>query len=115
MNLRDNSIIKVLRNVSYGHTSIPLLRKGKVGGQFWAAYLSCDVQEKNAIRDILEQIDVIKRFAAEYDDTFEFVTTANGILKAHKEGKIASLIGELPYKLDFQISPYGISDTFFNS
>ncbi|XP_057309419.1 dipeptidase 1-like [Hydractinia symbiolongicarpus] len=75
------------------HTSIPLLKEGKVGGQFWAAYMSCKTRENDAIRNVLEQIDVIKRFSKHYNDTFEFVTTADGILQAHKDKKIASLIG----------------------
>ena len=41
----------------------------------------------------LEQIDVIHRLTDRYPDVFKFVTTAQGILDALKEKKIASLIG----------------------
>jgi len=41
----------------------------------------------------LEQIDVIRRFTEKYPDDFVFVTTAQGILDAHKNKKIASLVG----------------------
>ena len=57
--------------------------------------MDCDTQEKTAIRNVLEQIDVIKRFTEQYDDVFTFATTADEILAAHKNGKIASLIGKL--------------------
>ena len=77
-----------------GHTSIPLLRKGKVGGQFWANFDRCISIGKDAVRDFIEQNDVIKRFIQAYPETFKYVTTADGILEAHKEGKIASLIGK---------------------
>ena len=77
----------------YGH-SIPLLKQGQVGGQFWAAYISCSSKEKTAVRDTLEQIDVIKRFAEKYPYTFEFSRTASDILRIHKTGKITSLIGK---------------------
>lgn len=75
-----------------GHTSIPLLKEGHVGGQFWAAYVSCDTQGKDAVQETLEQIDVIKRFVEAYD-VFEWTPTADAIVDAHKRGKIASLIG----------------------
>ncbi|XP_022096155.1 dipeptidase 1-like isoform X2 [Acanthaster planci] len=75
------------------HTDIPRLRAGKVGGQFWAAYTSCASQYKDAILHILEQIDVIKRMSDMYPDHFQFVTTADGIVEAHSNGKVASLIG----------------------
>jgi len=76
----------------YGHTSIPLVRDGKLGGQFWAAYVSCHTQGKDAVQQTLEQIDVIKRFVDAYDD-FEWTPTADSIIDAHSRGKIASLIG----------------------
>lgn len=76
----------------YGHTSIPLIREGKLGGQFWAAYVSCHTQGKDAVQQTLEQIDVIKRFVDAYDD-FEWTPTSDAILDAHSRGKIASLIG----------------------
>ncbi|XP_001628029.2 dipeptidase 1 isoform X1 [Nematostella vectensis] len=75
------------------HTDIPRLRKGKVGGQFWSAFVSCSNQYKNSVRLFVEQIDVIHRLAAKYQKDLEFVTTAQGILDAYKAGKIASLVG----------------------
>ena len=41
----------------------------------------------------LEQIDVIHRFVKAYPETFEFARTADDIVRIHKAGKIASLIG----------------------
>ncbi|XP_012944430.1 dipeptidase 1 [Aplysia californica] len=74
-------------------TDIPRLRQGKVGAQFWAAYVSCDSQYKDAVRMSLNQVDTIKKFVARYPDTFAWVTTAQGVLDAFKEGKIGSMIG----------------------
>ena len=93
-------IIK-LNGTGYGHTTIPLLRKGKVGGQFWAAYMKCPTKEKNAVRNSLEQIDFIKRMIKQYNDVFTFTKTADEILQAHKNGKIASLIGKFLHILYF--------------
>ncbi|XP_020622229.1 dipeptidase 1-like isoform X1 [Orbicella faveolata] len=75
------------------HTDIPRLREGGVGAQFWSAYVSCSNQYKNSVRLFLEQIDVILRMVEKYPDDFTFVTTAKGIKDAHKNGKIASMIG----------------------
>src|SRR5262249_23926327 len=41
------------------HTDIELLKKGGVGAQFWSAYV--DAESKHAVRETLEQIDVIHR------------------------------------------------------
>ncbi|KAL9976697.1 hypothetical protein ACROYT_G014024 [Oculina patagonica] len=75
------------------HTDIPRLRKGGVGAQFWSAYVSCRNQYKNSVRLFLEQMDVVMRMVEKYPKDFTFVTTAQGIKDAHKDGKIASLIG----------------------
>jgi membrane dipeptidase len=76
------------------HTDIPRLRKGGVGAQFWAAYVPADTAKKGtAVRETLEQIDVIKRMVKAYPDTFEMAYTADDVVRIHKSGKIASLIG----------------------
>ena len=46
------------------HVDLPRMRKGKMGGQFWAAYVSCKSQFADAVQLFLEQIDVIKQFVA---------------------------------------------------
>ena len=44
------------------HTDLPRLRKGGVGAQFWAAYVPVESGKKGtAVRETLEQIDVIHR------------------------------------------------------
>jgi membrane dipeptidase len=76
------------------HTDIPRLRKGGVGAQFWSAYVPTATARKGtAVRETLEQIDLIRRLVRAYPDTFELAGTADDILRARKHGKIASLIG----------------------
>jgi membrane dipeptidase len=75
------------------HTDIPRLKKGGVGGQFWSVYVPADVAGANAVVMVLEQIDDVHRLAARYPDVFEVATTADDIVRIHKAGKIASLIG----------------------
>ncbi|CAG0916619.1 unnamed protein product [Notodromas monacha] len=77
----------------YNHVDIPRLRQGQVGAQFWATFIGCSRQYNDSLHEALEQIDVTKRMIEAYPEHFEFVTNAEGITKAHKRGKIASLIG----------------------
>ncbi|KAF2881240.1 hypothetical protein ILUMI_24935 [Ignelater luminosus] len=74
-------------------TDLPKLKAGKVGAQFWAAYVNCKAQFKDAVAQTLEQIDVIKRLVTKYSEYLQFVTTADGIMQAFKNKKIGSLIG----------------------
>jgi membrane dipeptidase len=76
------------------HTDIPRLRQGGVGAQFWSAYVPVETRKKGtAVRDTLEQIDVIHRMVQTYPDTFEMAYSADDIVRVHRSGKIASLIG----------------------
>jgi membrane dipeptidase len=73
-------------------TDIPRLKAGLVGGQFFAAYVPSAYMDKGAARYALEEIDIIKRFTAK-SPSLQWATTADGIMAAHRAGKIASLIG----------------------
>jgi membrane dipeptidase len=74
------------------HTDIPRLRAGAVGGVFWAAYVPSDYAKGGAARVALEQIDLIHRMTAASPD-LRLALTADDVERAHREGKIASLIG----------------------
>lgn len=93
--LMNNSVWShdLLDNWPQVQTDIPRLRQGKLGAQFWSAYVSCKSQYKDAVRLSLDQVDVIRKFIHRYPDTFRFVTTAQGIQDAFTAGKIGSLIG----------------------
>jgi membrane dipeptidase len=76
------------------HTDIPRLRQGGVGAQFWSAYVPAESMKKGtAVRETLEQIDVIHRMVRAYPDTFEMAYSADDIVRIRKQGKVASLIG----------------------
>jgi membrane dipeptidase len=76
------------------HTDIPRLRRGNVGAQFWSAYVdAATAHDGTAVRKTLEQIDVIHRLVRTYPDTFELASTADDVVRIHKKGRIASLIG----------------------
>ncbi|XP_049939904.1 dipeptidase 1-like [Schistocerca serialis cubense] len=73
-------------------TDLPRLRKGKVGAQFWVAYVPCSSQYKDAVEMTMQQVDVIKRFVDMYPEDMQLVYTADGIGEAFAAGKIGSLI-----------------------
>jgi len=76
------------------HTDIPRLLKGGVGAQFWSAYVPADTNKKGtAVRETLEQIDVILRMVRAYPDVFEMAYGADDVVRIRGQGKIASLIG----------------------
>jgi membrane dipeptidase len=74
-------------------TDIPRLRRGGVGGQFWSVYVPVTLKGADAVQATMEQIDVVHRLAAIYPDTFALAYTADDVIRIHKSGKIASLIG----------------------
>ena len=75
------------------HTDIPRLRQGKSGAQFWSVYVPTSLKGADAVRAVLEQIDVVHRIDELYPETFDLARTADDIERIHRSGKIASLIG----------------------
>jgi membrane dipeptidase len=74
-------------------TDIPRLRAGHVGGQFWSVWISPSVTGPAAVKMTLEQIDIVKSMAARWPKDFEMAYTADDVVRAHKAGRVASLIG----------------------
>ncbi|KAJ8674586.1 hypothetical protein QAD02_005848 [Eretmocerus hayati] len=74
-------------------TDLPRLKAGRVGGQFWVAYVDCKSQYRDAVQLTLRQIDVIKRLIKKYPESLEFVQTSSDIERSWEKGFIASLIG----------------------
>uniref|UniRef100_A0A8C6S7L8 Dipeptidase n=1 Tax=Neogobius melanostomus TaxID=47308 RepID=A0A8C6S7L8_9GOBI len=74
----NNQLSKVdLNTFNETHTNIPKIKAGRLGAQFWSAYVPCDTQYKDAVRQTFEQIDVIHRMCQKYPDTFMFNKTAS--------------------------------------
>jgi membrane dipeptidase len=75
------------------HTDIPRLRQGGKGGVFWAAYVPVSaIRDGGSAAFALDQIDLIKRMT-EHSPDLVFATTADEVVHAHRDGRIASLIG----------------------
>ncbi|XP_046461768.1 dipeptidase 1-like [Daphnia pulex] len=93
LNITDLTKLEPWASSPSSHTDINRLRQGQVGAQFWVAYVDCKTQYKDALAKTWEQIDVIHRMVEANPSTFEFVTSAKGILDAFSQGKIGSLVG----------------------
>jgi membrane dipeptidase len=74
-------------------TDIPRLKAGHVGGQFWSVFIPSSFDGPIAIQATLEQMDIVKALPARYPDVFEMAYTADDVVRIHKAGKVASMIG----------------------
>jgi membrane dipeptidase len=75
------------------HTDIARLKAGRVGGQFWSVYVPPSLKGADAVQATLEQIDVVHRLNAAYPEAFALALTADDVVRIHKSGRVASLIG----------------------
>jgi membrane dipeptidase len=75
------------------HTDIPRLRRGAVGGVFFAAFVPPSLEGAAAVPVLFEQIDVIRRMAERYPQAFVLATSAAEVEQVHSSGRIATLIG----------------------
>src|SRR5690242_14201403 len=74
-------------------TDMARLHEGRVGAQFWSVYIPSEVTGDHAIRDTLEQIDIVKRFVKAYPNDLELARTADDVVRIHQAGRVASMIG----------------------
>ena len=74
-------------------TDIPRLHAGHVGGQFWSVWIPTTMTGPQAVETTIQQIDIVKGLAARYPADLAMAYTADDIVRAHKAGKVASLIG----------------------
>jgi membrane dipeptidase len=74
-------------------TDMARLHQGHVGAQFWSVFIDADIHGNEAIRDTLQQIDVVKRLVKAYPNDLALAGTADDIVRIHKSGRVASLIG----------------------
>ena len=74
-----------------GQTDLTRLEKGGVGAQFWSVYIPGEIGSGFA-RTQLEQIDIARRMIERYPK-LQFATTVDEVRAAHRQGRIASLLG----------------------
>ncbi|HVP38337.1 MAG TPA: dipeptidase [Candidatus Saccharimonadales bacterium] len=74
-------------------TNLPRLRRGGVGGTFFAAWVPGRLRGPEAAQMMFEQIDVIHRLVERHPETLALATSAEEVERAHRAGRIAALIG----------------------
>jgi membrane dipeptidase len=74
-------------------TDMARLHAGRVGGQFWSVYIEGTITGDAAIRETFEQIDIVRRMIDAYPNDLELARTADDVVRIHKAGKVASMIG----------------------
>ena len=75
------------------HTDIPRLRQGHVGAQFWSVYVPAELSGPQAAEAVDVQIDIVRQMIARYPRVFAFADSADEIVRIHRRGQIASMIG----------------------
>ncbi|XP_068621398.1 uncharacterized protein [Battus philenor] len=78
---------------SWSHTDLPRLKQGRIAAQFWAAYVPCDAQHRDAVQLTFEQIDLIQRLTEKYHPQLTLCTSADDIMTAHVNHRLCSLVG----------------------
>ena len=74
-------------------TDMARLHQGHVGGQFWSVYIDGTITGDAAIRETIEQIDIVRRMIDAYPKDLELARTADDVVRIHKTGRVASMIG----------------------
>jgi membrane dipeptidase len=76
-----------------GSIDVPRLREGGLGAIFFSIWIPSKVTGPEAVKRALAQIDAVREQVRKHSSDLILATTADGIREAHKQGKIAALIG----------------------
>ena len=76
-----------------GHIDLPRMRKGGLNALFFSIYMSGTVTGPKAVSDAIERIAAVHRLAEDSPDQVVLCVTADQVRKAHKQGKVAALMG----------------------
>jgi membrane dipeptidase len=76
-----------------GSIDIPRMREGGLGAIFFSIWIPSKVTGPTAVQKALQQIDAVREQARKRPKDLVLATTAEQIRQAHKNGKIAALMG----------------------
>jgi len=76
-----------------GHIDIPRMREGGMNAIFFSIWIDGRTMGPPAIQKALDQIDAVHENVRRNSGDMVFCRTADDIRRAHKEGKIAALMG----------------------
>ena len=78
---------------STGSIDIPRMREGNVGAIFFSIWMPSKVTGPDAVNRAIVQIDAVREQVRKHPNDLVLATTAAQIRVAHKQGKIAALLG----------------------
>ena len=78
---------------SDGSIDIPRMREGGLGAIFFSIWMSSKTTGPEAVQKSLDQIDAVREQVRKHPKELMLATTAEEVRQAHKEGKIAALMG----------------------
>src|ERR1700730_10213840 len=95
VNSRTVECFEIDEPATQGHTDLPRLRQGGVGAVFFAVYVGGSYTSGNhSANRALQMIDTVRHdIIAGHPKDFMLALTADDVEKAHREGKIAALMG----------------------
>ena len=76
-----------------GNFNLETARKGNLGAEFFSIWVDPSVYKDHEARRTLVLIDAVKQQVAKHPDQMEFVTSVAGIEQAHRDHKLAALMG----------------------
>ena len=76
-----------------GQLNLESAKKGNLGAEFFSIWVEPEANKGHYARRTLELIDSVKQQAAKHPGQMELVTTAAGIEQAHRDHKLAALMG----------------------
>lgn len=76
-----------------GDLNLDSIREGNLAAQFFAIFVEPERYQGQYAHRALELIDAVRQQVARHSEQIVFVTSADGILAAHRAGKFAALMG----------------------
>jgi membrane dipeptidase len=76
-----------------GSIDIPRMREGGIGGIFFSIWMPSKITGPAAVQKALDQIDAVREQIRKHPKNLVLATTAEQIRQAHKDGRIAALMG----------------------
>jgi len=73
--------------------SIPKMRKGHLGGEFFSIWVPVDWPRQDLVHRALDLIDVVNEQVARHSDTLGFARSADDVIRLHRQHRIAILMG----------------------
>jgi membrane dipeptidase len=78
---------------SLGSIDIPRMKEGGLGAIFFSIWIPSKVTGPQAVKRALVQIDAVREQARKHPDKLALATTVAEVREAHKQGKVAALMG----------------------